>query len=326
MRSPISSLEAMARTFNLIWISVLLVPCVLCADTAPHAGPKFGWDDTNFAVLNPWYVGTSAEDPSGPGSVLTSSWPGQASGHGLDKNGNLIDEMKWTFIFAQDSTVIYKDDFRSIVYTPWVVEDPGVKIPGGKYTNPDHGDVGGVDFSFVYTPKVGDIGFGDLKDVHFLQVVRTITVYGNDLGGPVRAETSYFVDNLGSNSTPFADQVGANSQLPNGGGVKNKNGTVGKFFFDVPDRCEPYPYGYGDPDCMKDQDPSLLFIDWEAQTFVAVGNPTAANDVTLYGGLWWGFSYVNADVPAPEPSSLLLLGSGVLGLSGFLRKRLLTRS
>jgi hypothetical protein len=39
-----------------------------------------------------------------------------------------------------------------------------------------------------------------------------------------------------------------------------------------------------------------------------------------------GGSFTQYILPTPEPSSLLLLGSGILGLSGFVRKRLLTRS
>jgi hypothetical protein len=300
----------------LICASLVLVPSVLCAGTA-QAGPTFGWDDINTAELNPYVDG-------GPLYVLTCDWLTKALGHGL-KDGNPVDEpdfanlAKWTFHFAEDKSVIFREDFKSIVYKPWVVQDLGLKVPGGKYTNPDHGDVGGADFSFVYAPQEGEIGFGDLRNVHFLQIIRTITTYQNEADGDQHTETNYFIDNLGDQSKPFADQVGANAQLPRGGIVNTRDGTPGKFFFDIPDRCEPFPYGYGDSNCEKDVDPALVSIDWEAQTLVAIDRPEGTlQDVTLYGGLWWGFKYTNEDVPgAPEPASSILT---VVALSGLVLK------
>ena len=45
------------------------------------------------------------------------------------------------------------------------------------------------------------------------------------------------------------------------------------------------------------------------------------NAVTLYGGLWWGFNYTASDTPVPEPSTLLLLTLGGVGLFVFRRVR-----
>ena len=305
--------------------SLLFVPSLLCGGPA-QAGPKFGWDDINTVQLNPYVDG-------GPLYVLTCEWLEKALGNGL-KNGNPVAEpdfaniAKWTFHFAENKNVIFREDFKSIVYNPWVVQDPGLRVPGikGKDTNPDHGDVGGVDFSFVYAPQEGEVGFGNLGNVHFLQIIRTITTYKNDLDGNERTETRYFIDNLGDQSKPFADQVGANAQLPRGGVVNTRSGTPGKFFFDIPDRCEPFPYGYGDSNCERDEDPSLVYIDWEAQTLVAIDRPAGNfHDVTLYGGLWWGFKYTNEDVPdpvggpsgVPEPAPSILTVMTLSGLAGF---------
>jgi hypothetical protein len=69
---------------------------------------------------------------------------------------------------------------------------------------------------------------------------------------------------------------------------------------------------------MTDQDPSLVFIDWTAQTFVALDNVVGArNDVTLYGGPSWGFTYVNADVP--EPATAITAGLALFGLALLIR-------
>jgi hypothetical protein len=48
------------------------------------------------------------------------------------------------------------------------------------------------------------------------------------------------------------------------------------------------------------------------------------NDPTIFGDLTGGTVNGTPSVAAPEPSSLLLLGSGFLALGGFARKRLVT--
>jgi PEP-CTERM motif len=63
--------------------------------------------------------------------------------------------------------------------------------------------------------------------------------------------------------------------------------------------------------------------------------PNFNNNQLLYQGGLLGIDFPNLTSPSvvtvfvsdtPEPSTLLMLGSGILGLGGFLRKRLLTRS
>jgi hypothetical protein len=58
--------------------------------------------------------------------------------------------------------------------------------------------------------------------------------------------------------------------------------------------------------------------DFSGSFFFNMNDPTMAGDLT--GGSVTGMS----TVPTPEPSSLLLLGSGFLALGGFARKRLVT--
>jgi len=48
------------------------------------------------------------------------------------------------------------------------------------------------------------------------------------------------------------------------------------------------------------------------------------NDPAIFGDLTGGAVNGTSSVAAPEPSSLLLLGSGFLALGGFARKRVTT--
>lgn len=165
--------------------------------------------------------------------------------------------------------------------------------------------MGGAVFSFLYTPKKGDPGFGDPGSVHFLQLIHTVTTYDDDSGGNPQTTDLYFTDNGGTQLSPFYPY-----QIVEGNSLS---------FFDNPDRCEPYPYGYGSPqpNCKTDNNNnlSLASIDWQAQTFVAVDTVTGhLNDVTLYGGPTWGFQYSNYD-SGPPPAPEIDPGSAVSALA-----------
>lgn len=72
---------------------------------------------------------------------------------------------------------------------------------------------------------------------------------------------------------------------------------------------------FTEPDRRRPDEP-----DWDFGT--RHGGPYSTGFSPLDGGAG---SFTTTVSPVPEPSTLLLIGSGILGLGGFLRKRLLTR-
>jgi hypothetical protein len=91
--------------------------------------------------------------------------------------------------------------------------------------------------------------------------------------------------------------------------------------------CPPaYPYQYAD-DHFYDQPkayyraPPSKQAFFDADAYLALEDPSKKT-LEVFDGVSYGFqNYVTA---TPEPGSLFLMGSGVLGLSGFLSKRLRT--
>lgn len=60
--------------------------------------------------------------------------------------------------------------------------------------------------------------------------------------------------------------------------------------------------------------------------FLSAGTHTITLDVLsglTYGGAWASFTGTTAIDPVPEPSTIMLMGIGLLGLVGFSRKRLM---
>jgi len=66
---------------------------------------------------------------------------------------------------------------------------------------------------------------------------------------------------------------------------------------------------------------SLWFDPNQANYQILYGSVDSMDDTANFSTIW--DSYVSTGC-VPEPSTLLMLGSGILGLGGFLRKRLLT--
>jgi hypothetical protein len=86
-----------------------------------------------------------------------------------------------------------------------------------------------------------------------------------------------------------------------------------------------------DPSSLSYTSPTSFSIAPLETVDISLGTLTPGTVVVTDGTEQFGSAYVSqfyrvTPIPSPEPGSLLLLGSGILGLSGFLRKRLLTRS
>jgi hypothetical protein len=292
-----------------LFVGIALLPSTLSAITATPFVEGWGKDDNNVSVLNPYLAAYVITCP-----WLASSLPNSASGDNVGWDYN--DPTKWSFRFATNvpgQSTVGSGTVQSFYYSAWVVNNDGYTLPNGNAANTYDitGDIGGANYTLNYVPGANDPGGSSsataLANVHFFQFVRTISTFQDEPNGVPSTVTRYFVDNKGSLTTPFYDQVFASGYAGPGNSQK--------WMDDTPYRCENQS---GTGTCNDDGPPTLVSIDWEAQVFVAVNlgaNATLGtqNDVILYGGRWWGFTYTNADVP--EPGFGLLSGLGVIAMA-----------
>jgi hypothetical protein len=179
----------------------LLLPYAASAGTIAPTAEGWGWDDNNIVTLNPWADGTASY-------VTTCAFLANAVA-----SSAFNDSSKWTFRFAFDTpnpvdtgnfTLNGPGTIQPFTYRPWVVEDKTYKLPNGADAVPRDakGDVGGADFTLLYQP--GKATDPSLNKMHFLQLVRTITTFGNADEQPVSTEARYFID--ADTTSPFYDQ------------------------------------------------------------------------------------------------------------------------
>ena len=284
-------------------LAFTIFPLAAAANTATPTAQGWGQDDWNKSQLYPY-----------PSTYQTyCSW----ILNGLNSEG-FTPTNGWNFAFAGSGNNVPNipfSDFTVNIDSAWVVTNDPVKALDNKnYSRPvNMQDGGGADFEISYQPRAGST---DPASVNFVQAYVESTN-----GGPFSKGTN---DNngwtQGLGGSPYY-----NGTQPDGS--KGVGGTLGNisWMLDIPYTCENGLNSV--PDCVGGVNEAITQETVEFQVFVAGTTPVDINGVPtiiLYGGDQWGYQYTTSDT-APEPPTLALYGSGILGLSQFLRKRLLTR-
>ena len=290
--------------------------------TASAATPSVGVDDLNFAsTINVSYQNFCAFLLSGaqarfPTTNFTFAGFGNIGG-----------------LFPQ----IVSSDFNFSVYQPWVVNNFATATTGANFITDPSGrrvarqvqnqDVGGADVVINYTPRAGST---DPTSVNFLQAF----VQNTNNSNPGFLTGAGTVDS--APGTPFYNRTAiAGNGTTRVMGTLTASPTSPAWLVDIPYRCESFspipgmPGANGArPNCTGGVDDSLLSETQIFQTFVesnqtvyynsALGDPysrtpnggVAQTWDVLYGGVQWGYSYSNMDVP--EPAGLSFLGVGLV--------------
>lgn len=170
-------------------------------------------------------------------------------------------------------------------YYAWVSRRPNVTIAGNTYPGDPAGTrdrKGGAVLTLNYQRGAGDPAGAS---VHWIQVIRTNAPSGGQTRFDEGNGYSQYLDNdRNPAGNPFYDTLG---------------GAAGATFF--ADRPLRWCRG-GD-----------TFADWEAQTFLCIGN-LATKQLTIYEkGVWWGFEF-RCTENVPEPASMVALAVGLVSL------------
>jgi hypothetical protein len=256
----------------------------------PSIGPIVGLDDNNYSKLTPYVTG-------GPANLMNAQFVTYCSWVNAAMTSYVADNPKFKFTWAASNdpfNVNLPGDLNVSSYTAWAATAETVNgADGGSFTRPYvKQEVGGANIAFSYKPKAGS---QDPKNVRFIQAYNqsfTGSPYQIRLDAP-KAATS-----------PFYDQGGYAGTAANGKQLANNT----SFFVDSADDTEPrlmakVPTAEG----VNEIDTSS---DVQFQVILAVDNGpiagTAVTDnLTLYGGLWWGYNYWNNDnvaVAAADPN------------------------
>jgi Domain of unknown function (DUF4082)/PEP-CTERM motif len=196
------------------------------------------------------------------------------------------------FLLAASITVSAKADTLGINFT-----SPGTQFTNGEWSL-------GYSFTTVNAINVTGLGFFDdgtvLADTHAVGLYNSSgTLLASTTVGPTSTQVGFFEFN---SITPLALAAGGTYQV------------VAETGPDV------YAYDTGgftvDPNIAFDQDE---YISSSTLQFATISDGITAAD----GGAWFGANFEEGSVAAtPEPSSLMLLGTGVLSAAGMIRRRL----
>ena len=212
---------------------------------------------------------------------------------------------------ASGFTDVSASDFTISNYIPWVVNNNAttnnLTNPAGQNQNRNikNQDAGGADIIISYTPA----NKNDPTNVNFVQAyVENPNNKGFSKGVIDAAAASPYYNFDSYSGTGNVNRTGTVPLVA--------NATTAAWMADIPYDCAS---GSG-PTCTGAG--TLSSDDVYFQTFIEANEQIKGKTYqVLFGGVQWGFDYQNSPIPAPEPSVLLLTGSGLLGLGVFRRRR-----
>ncbi len=315
------SLYLKSLTILLAKSPLLAVAVWLACSTSGWAAPaldnnsvsQFYGDDINSAAV---YSNLATDNPAVP-YPYTSPCPWVTNGLA---NAGYTNANGWNFTWADSSNdAEMMPDLSYSIYQPWVVQmpvytDPYGKKWGGSFSGDPSGtkyEAGGGELvaSFNPTGSIEDpLNAANLPagaSVHWIQAY-----YGTNYGVQ-DGSSSGNLDGASGNPAlgsgkPFYDQNSAAGQAPDGS----------YYFADVPGNTE----GEYEMNPVADiQFQVFLAVDVPGNGLMIGGN-TITDNVTIYGGYWWGFQY-NAVDATPEPAAFCLLASGAIGLCAYAWRR-----
>lgn len=282
-------------------VSALLAAGNARADTFQSVGPVLYGDDFHSASLTPYptIAVSSILSPAGQCTWINAGLDAFIAAN--PANGSGPSHEAWSYTWAEPAVEAQVEaGLKVLDYYPYVVTPPAITYGDGNIPEGAKGELGGAVLNLEYKPVAGG---PVIKNLHWIQAY-TGTIYGKAFDPVLDNDSNFAYTGQGSKS-PFYDTEYIAGTLENGDG----------YFVDRPKVVENE---YEQNPVASIQFQAVLVDD--NRTFV---NGVVQNNLTLYGGAWWGFNYTAVDTP--EPSACAFLGAGALGAGGFLRRRYVRR-
>jgi hypothetical protein len=226
----------------------------------------------------------------------------------------------YNFVFAGQGVAsnipnIDPGDFTIDQYSPWVVSNNATtnNITPPDDSNVNRGvtdqDAGGANIVISYTP----LNAGDPTKVNFVQAFIQNTNgagFNNGTMDSGRANPYYNGDAVSGTGTTRRRRV-----VP-----LSTDSTTAAWMVDIPYRCENGLLP-ASAHCIGGKDDTLTSQVQKFQTFIESDKVIDGRTYNvLYGGVQWGYSFTNVDIP--EPASIAMAGAAfaLLGLLRFRRR------